>query len=63
LPQFQAPNVTADRQGLIKNKEKIKIETQNIMSVQKSNQLSSKAIVLVHGGFVDGSGWAGVYNY
>jgi hypothetical protein len=21
-----------------------------------------KAIVLVHGGFVDGSGWAGVYN-
>jgi pimeloyl-ACP methyl ester carboxylesterase len=32
------------------------------MSTQKSNQLSSKAIVLVHGGFVDGSGWAGVYN-
>jgi pimeloyl-ACP methyl ester carboxylesterase len=23
---------------------------------------TSKAVVLVHGGFVDGSGWAGVYN-
>jgi pimeloyl-ACP methyl ester carboxylesterase len=32
------------------------------MSIQKSNQQQSKAIVLVHGGFVDGSGWAGVYN-
>src|SRR5712672_4720130 len=28
----------------------------------KSNQQGSKAIVLVHGGFVDGSGWAGVYK-
>jgi pimeloyl-ACP methyl ester carboxylesterase len=26
------------------------------------NSNSTKAIVLVHGGFVDGSGWAGVYN-
>jgi pimeloyl-ACP methyl ester carboxylesterase len=25
-------------------------------------QNSGKAIVLVHGGFVDGSGWAGVYR-
>ncbi|MDD5138742.1 MAG: alpha/beta hydrolase [Verrucomicrobiales bacterium] len=32
------------------------------MSAQKSNQQQSKAVVLVHGGFVDGSGWAGVYN-
>ena len=32
------------------------------MSLQKSNQQGGKAIVLVHGGFVDGSGWAGVYN-
>ena len=32
------------------------------MNTQKSNQQNSKAIVLVHGGFVDGSGWAGVYN-
>jgi pimeloyl-ACP methyl ester carboxylesterase len=32
------------------------------MNTQKSNQQKSKAIVLVHGGFVDGSGWAGVYN-
>jgi pimeloyl-ACP methyl ester carboxylesterase len=32
------------------------------MNTQKSNQQQSKAIVLVHGGFVDGSGWAGVYN-
>src|SRR5258708_33047249 len=32
------------------------------MSTQKSNQQQSKAIVLVHGGFVDGSGWAGVYS-
>ena len=33
--------------------------------MQRSNQQGSKtrkAIVLVHGGFVDGSGWAGVYN-
>jgi pimeloyl-ACP methyl ester carboxylesterase len=33
--------------------------------MQKSNQRgaeSRKAIALVHGGFVDGSGWAGVYN-
>jgi hypothetical protein len=30
--------------------------------MQKSNQQGSKAIVLVHGGFVDGSGWAGVSN-
>src|SRR3954470_23385595 len=32
------------------------------MNSQKLNQQKSKAIVLVHGGFVDGSGWAGVYN-
>ncbi|HTI68362.1 MAG TPA: alpha/beta hydrolase [Candidatus Limnocylindria bacterium] len=32
------------------------------MNAQKSNRQQSKAIVLVHGGFVDGSGWAGVYN-
>ena len=37
------------------------------MNTQKANQQttggkSSKSIVLVHGGFVDGSGWAGVYN-
>ncbi len=32
------------------------------MSTQKSNQQQSKAIVLVHGGFVDGSGWAGVHK-
>jgi pimeloyl-ACP methyl ester carboxylesterase len=32
------------------------------MNTQKSNQQSNKTIVLVHGGFVDGSGWAGVYN-
>ena len=32
------------------------------MTTQKSNQQQSKAIVLVHGGFVDGSGWAGVYH-
>jgi len=30
--------------------------------MQKSNQQGGKAIALVHGGFVDGSGWAGVYN-
>lgn len=32
------------------------------MNMQKLNQQKSKGIVLVHGGFVDGSGWAGVYN-
>ena len=33
--------------------------------MQKSDQQDSKArkaIALIHGGFVDGSGWAGVYN-
>jgi pimeloyl-ACP methyl ester carboxylesterase len=43
----------------------------NIMNTQKSNQQSKgnaidgqsgKAIVLVHGGFVDGSGWVGVHK-
>src|SRR5215469_11699886 len=29
---------------------------------ENSNGAKTKAIVLVHGGFVDGSGWAGVYN-
>jgi pimeloyl-ACP methyl ester carboxylesterase len=36
-----------------------------IVNMQKSDQQGSKprkAIALVHGGFVDGSGWAGVYN-
>src|SRR2546423_7461443 len=35
------------------------------MNMQKSDQQDSKprkAIALVHGGFVDGSGWAGVYK-
>src|SRR5438270_13513764 len=32
------------------------------MNMQKSNQQARKGIALVHGGFVDGSGWAGVYN-
>jgi pimeloyl-ACP methyl ester carboxylesterase len=31
------------------------------MNTQKSNQ-QKKSVVLVHGGFVDGSGWAGVNN-
>ena len=30
--------------------------------MQKSNQQGSRAIALVHGGFVDGSGWAAVYK-
>jgi pimeloyl-ACP methyl ester carboxylesterase len=45
-----------------KNKNKIKERKVVVMNTQKSNQQKSKAIVLVHGGFVDGSGWAGVYN-
>jgi len=32
------------------------------MDTQKSNGQKCKAIVLVHGGFVDGSGWMGVYQ-
>jgi pimeloyl-ACP methyl ester carboxylesterase len=32
------------------------------MNTQKSNQQKSKANVHVHGGFVDGSGWAGVHS-
>ena len=32
------------------------------MNTQKSNATNGKAIVLVHGGFVDGSGWQGVYS-
>ena len=31
-----------------------------IVNMQNPNQ--GKAAALVHGGFVDGSGWAGVYN-
>src|SRR6516162_6861371 len=51
-------------------------DEKKIMSIRTSNQQESnpthmngnsngaktKAIVLVHGGFVDGSGWVGVYN-
>ena len=33
-----------------------------VMNTQNLNQQKNKAIVLVHGGFVDGSGWAAVYN-
>jgi hypothetical protein len=32
------------------------------MNTQKPNQQKRKAILLVHGGFVDGSGWAGVHR-
>jgi pimeloyl-ACP methyl ester carboxylesterase len=32
------------------------------MSQGNSNRPKARAVVLVHGGFVDGSGWAGVYN-
>jgi hypothetical protein len=28
----------------------------------ESTSLGAKTVVLVHGGFVDGSGWEGVYN-
>jgi pimeloyl-ACP methyl ester carboxylesterase len=45
-----------------KNKHKTQNRKASVMNTQKSNQQRSKAIVLVHGGFVDGSGWAGVYN-
>ena len=36
------------------------MNTQN--SKQTKNSNSQKSVVLVHGGFVDGSGWAGVYR-
>ena len=32
------------------------------MNTQESNQQKSKTVVLVHGGFADGSGWAGVHK-
>jgi pimeloyl-ACP methyl ester carboxylesterase len=53
--------------GTRQQKTKIKNRKADIMNSQKSNQQnkggkSSKSIVLVHGGFVDGSGWAGVYQ-
>jgi pimeloyl-ACP methyl ester carboxylesterase len=50
------------------------INETEIMKTQKANEQEdmktgtngksnrTKAVVLVHGGFVDGSGWAGVYN-
>jgi pimeloyl-ACP methyl ester carboxylesterase len=47
------------------NEKKINNRKAIIVHMQKSDQQgrkSRKAIVLVHGGFVDGSGWAGVYN-
>ena len=31
-------------------------------SVYESSTAASVSVVLVHGGFVDGSGWQGVYN-
>jgi len=34
----------------------------NQSNSNRANARSSKAVVLVHGGFVDGSGWAGVYQ-
>lgn len=40
-----------------KNRKAINMKTQN-----SSNPQNGKTIVLVHGGFVDGSGWAGVYG-
>ena len=32
------------------------------MSYQRNNGKPVRNIVLVHGGFVDGSGWQGVHN-
>jgi len=61
LPDWQTPL----------SKTKNKNRKTNVVNTQKSNQQvsgnansakASKAIVLVHGGFVDGSGWAGVYT-
>src|SRR4029077_2658390 len=49
----------------IKTRKRLIIRKAIIVSMDKSNQQGSKtrkAIVLVHGGFVDGSGWAGVYK-
>src|SRR5258708_21708916 len=51
-----------NRQQTIKNRQQTKNGKTIVMNTQKLNQQKSKAIVLVHGGFVDGSGWAGVYN-
>jgi len=34
----------------------------NVSTGNSNSAKASKAIVLVHGGFVDGSGWASVYN-
>jgi pimeloyl-ACP methyl ester carboxylesterase len=54
-----------------KTNKKLKLKGKH-MNTQQSNQQqnkgsapsakSSKTIVLVHGGFVDGSGWAGVHK-
>ncbi len=33
-----------------------------VLTAQTSNPASVRNVVLVHGGFVDGSGWEGVYN-
>ena len=46
----------------VARKKRTKIERPVITNMQKSDQQASKAIALVHGGFVDGSGWAGVYK-
>src|SRR5260370_23004772 len=51
-----------NRQQTIKNRQQTKNGKTIVMNTQKLNQQKSKAIVLVHGGFVDGSGWAGVYS-
>jgi pimeloyl-ACP methyl ester carboxylesterase len=40
----------------------IKLKNQNRKAIRMTMPKLNKAIVLVHGGFVDGSGWAGVYS-
>ncbi len=57
--------MVGESQRTTENLKKIKA---NVMNTEKSKQQNptgtkpGKSIVLVHGGFVDGSGWAGVYR-
>jgi hypothetical protein len=40
---------------------KVRFERKEIIMAERTS-LGAKTVVLVHGGFVDGSGWEGVYN-
>jgi pimeloyl-ACP methyl ester carboxylesterase len=49
------------QQGLL-NQRLLKLIQRKEIVMAESTSLKARTVVLVHGGFVDGSGWEGVYN-